>query len=88
AAAVLLAGPINVFKGLGTWAHRVRSNAAMIDDASRLLPDAAAGGVPLEDVGNVHAALLLRRLALLKAVPREHSAILEATQKGRELLAG
>ncbi|MCP3904009.1 MAG: hypothetical protein GY715_10280 [Planctomycetes bacterium] len=86
AALVLLAGPVGVFRGLGTWAHRLRSDAAMIRDAASLLGNVANDGLPAEDVPNPAAALLLRRLALLKVVGHEQSVVLLSTEKGRALL--
>ena len=85
AALVLLGGPASVFQALGIWAHRLRADAGLIQQAAKLLVQCKAEP-PVEQVRDVSAAILLRRLALVKIIPREKSAVLALTDKGHAML--
>lgn len=87
AAMILLGGPANVIEAFGIWAHRIRVEGSLIEDASRLLASCETE-FPAEQVREPAAALLLRRLSLVKVVPSGESAALELTDKGLAVLSG
>jgi hypothetical protein len=86
-ALILIGGPANVIQAYGIWAHRIRVEGSIIDDAVRVLA-ACQSGLPAEQVREPTAALLLRRLALIKIVPSGESAALALTDKGFAVLSG
>jgi hypothetical protein len=86
AAIVLIGGPANVFEAFGIWAHRIRADAELIDQAARLLALCQAE-LPAEEVRAPAAAFLLRRLALIKIVLRGDSAALALTDKGSAVIS-
>lgn len=86
AAIVLLGGPAGVFEALGTWAHRIRADSTLIEEAARLLALCQAE-LPAKEVREPAAAFLLRRLALIKVVPHGDSAALTLTDKGFAVLS-
>lgn len=85
-AMVLLGGPSNLFSAIGTWRHRLNDDDAIVHVAAEVLR-ASAAELDLERVRTPHAALLLRRLALIKVTHREGRPVVVATEKGREILA-
>jgi hypothetical protein len=87
AAVVLIGGPANIFQAVGIWAHRIRADTALIEQAARLLI-LCQTELPVEEVRRPAAALLLRRLALIKATPRGDSAALLLTDKGFAIVGG
>jgi hypothetical protein len=87
AAMILLGGPANVIEAFGMWAHRIRVEGSLIEDASRLLASCETG-LPAEQVREPTAALLLRRLRLITVVPRGDSSALALTDKGFAVLSG
>jgi hypothetical protein len=70
-----------VIEALGIWAHRIRAQGSLIQDASRLLASCKTA-FPIEQIREPAAALLLKRLALIKVVARGDSAALALTDKG------
>jgi hypothetical protein len=86
AAIVLIGGPANVFEAFGIWAHRIRADAALLEQAARLLAMCQAE-LSAEEVREPAAAFLLRRLALIKVLPRGDSAMLALTDKAVTLLS-
>lgn len=86
-AVVLLGGPANLVEALGIWAHRIRADEAMVDEAARCLALCEAG-CPPERIREPAAALLLRRLALIKIVSSGPSVTLTLTDKGIAALHG
>jgi hypothetical protein len=86
-AVLLIGGPANLFQALGVWAYRIRADAALIEAASRLLVECQEK-CPVMRVAEPAAALLLRRLALIKIVLSGESSALTATDKGRAVLSG
>jgi hypothetical protein len=84
-ATVLIGGPLNFVLALSAWSSRLRANAATIASAARLL-DASRKNLPIEKVKDVDAAVLLRRLALIKFVPLELSHQVALTEKAEKLL--
>ncbi|MSQ93984.1 MAG: hypothetical protein EXR98_05440 [Gemmataceae bacterium] len=80
-AVVLIGGPAGVMEAIGIWAHRIRADAGLIDDAARLL-DRCESVVPIGQVRNLTAAFLLHRLALVKLVPHGDQSALTLTDKG------
>jgi hypothetical protein len=87
AALILLGGPANVIEAFGIWAHRLRADSSLIEDAALLLAFCEAE-LPAEEVREPRAALLLRRLGLIKVVPRGDSAALALTDKGFSVAGG
>jgi hypothetical protein len=85
-ALVLLGGPANVFEALGVWAHRIRADAGLLDEAARLLAQCETA-LPAEQVRTPAAAFLLKRLALIKVVRTHESGVLKLTEKGFGVLA-
>lgn len=85
AALVLIGGPASLIETLGIWAHRIRVDTPLVESAARLL-ERCEPPLPVEELNDLHAAFLLKRLALLKLVPREESHALALTDKGHALL--
>lgn len=85
-AVVLIGGPASLFSAVGIWAHRVRADEAAIKAAAQLL-DACQVSQPIDSIRNAEAALLLKRLALIKVLPNESSHVVTATQKGMGLVS-
>jgi hypothetical protein len=83
---LLLAGPSSVFQALGLWAYRLRANRSLIEEAAQLLPECSAS-CPVEEIRTPAAALLLRRLALIKVVAQGDSPALMLTEKGSQILS-
>lgn len=86
AALVLLGGPANVFEALGIWAHRLCVEPGSVEAAARLLEECDPP-LPFDRIRDLQAAVLLKRLALVKAVPHGESHALTLTDKGRGNLA-
>jgi hypothetical protein len=87
AALILLGGPNNVVEAFGIWAYRLPGAGSLVEEASRLLTSCQTA-LPAEEVREPVAALLLRRLGLIKVIPSEDSASLTLTDKGLALLGG
>ena len=85
-ALVLLGGPAGVFKAIGIWAHRIRVDDATIENAANLLASCRTK-LSANDVGDPFAAIVLRRLSLIKVVPHGHYFALTLTDKGRGVLS-
>jgi hypothetical protein len=85
AALMLLGGPANVIEAFGIWAHRHRADAELIEQAARLLV-LCREELPVDEVRIPAAAFLLRRLALIKVLPRGDSAVIAPTDKGLAML--
>jgi hypothetical protein len=78
-------GPAGVIKALSVWNHRLRADDDLIDEAARLLAE-CRDGCPIEQVCAPAAAVLLRRLALIKVMNGGESVTLKLTDKGYALL--
>lgn len=87
AALVLLGGPVSVFEGWGIWNSRIQVDDALIEAASRILVDCETA-CPVEELTDPSAAVLLRRLSLIKVIPSEDSSALTVTEKGLKVLSG
>jgi hypothetical protein len=87
AAVVLLGGPAAVIEAIGIWAHRIRTKGALMEDAACLLGSCQTA-FPVEQIRHPAAALVLRRLHLIKVVPHGNSAALALTDKGFAVLSG
>lgn len=83
---VLIGGPANLLEGLGIWVSRLRADQPLIEEASSLLA-ACRADYPIERVREPAAAILLKRLALIKVVPCGDSSALAHTAKGAAILA-
>jgi ELWxxDGT repeat protein len=66
---------------IGIWAYRMRAEGPLVDEAARLLTLCEAACAP-ERIREPAAALMLRRLALIKVVPSGDSVVLTLTEKG------
>ncbi|HWG43229.1 MAG TPA: hypothetical protein VN688_10620 [Gemmataceae bacterium] len=86
AALLLLGGPTNLFEAFGVWGYRLGVAPSSIEEASHLL-EACEANYPIEHVREPSAALLLKRLALIKIVPTEDSVALTLTEKGASVLS-
>ena len=86
AAVLLLAGPSSVFQALGLWAHRLRADQALIEEAAQLLAECSAS-CPVEEIRRPFAALLLRHFDLIKVVPQGDSVALTVTKTGSKILS-
>jgi hypothetical protein len=80
-AMLLLGGPAGIFEAVGIWAHRLRADEVLIEEAARLLT-LCKSDCPIEKVRVPAAAVLLRRLALIKVMPSGESMVLKLTDKG------
>jgi hypothetical protein len=87
AAAVLLAGPANILEALGIWVWRLRLDPMLLEEAARLL-NACNANYRIEEIREPEAALLLKRLALVKLVPLDDSSALTLTEKGEKIVKG
>jgi hypothetical protein len=58
----------NLFQAVGVWRSRSRTDESLINDAARLLADCREK-FPAAQVRRPSAAILLKRLALIKFVP-------------------
>jgi hypothetical protein len=87
AALLLIGGPANIVEAVGIWAYRIRADGPLVDEAARLLT-LCEGGCPPERVREPAAALILRRLALIKVVPSGDDVVLTLTEKGLTALTG
>lgn len=85
-ATLLIGGPASVLEGLGLWASRLRLDAAILDEAVRLLI-ACEDRCPATAVRRPHAAILLRRLGLVKIVSDGVVPSLALTDRGFTMLA-
>ena len=83
-AIVLLGGPVGVIEAFGIWAHRIRADVPLVEDAARLL-DSCEDPFPVNKISNLGAAFLLWRLALVRIVPDGESRCLKLTDKGFNL---
>jgi hypothetical protein len=85
AATALLGGPANFVQAIGIFGSRLGVNDAGVASAARLL-DACRKNYPIENVKDADAAVLLRRLALIKFVPLDYSHRIALTEKAEKLL--
>jgi hypothetical protein len=85
-ALALIGGPANLFQAFSTWAHRFRVDDLLLENAASILT-AADTQLPLEQLRDLAAAVLLRDLALIKMVPCGDSEALTLTDKGRAVLS-
>jgi hypothetical protein len=85
AGTALLGGPANFVQAIGIANSRLRANESRIASAAKLL-DACRKICPIENVKDVDAAVLLRRLALIKFVPLDYSHRIALTEKAEKLL--
>ena len=83
-AIVLLGGPAGIIEAFGIWAHRIRADVPLVEDAARLL-DSCESDFPINKVSNLGAAFLLWRLALIRIVSDGESRCLKLTDKGFNL---
>lgn len=84
-AVVLLGGPANLFQALGIWQWRLRVDASLIQDASRLLVKCRED-VSAKQLRDLRAAMLLKRLQLIKLTQDAAGPAVTATDTGRRLL--
>lgn len=85
-AVVLIGGPAGIIEAFGVWAHRIRADAGVIEDAARLL-DRCEPQLPIAQVHNLAAAFLLYRLALVKLIGQEEERVLRLTEKGLTIVS-
>lgn len=81
AAMILIGGPATILEALGMWTNRFGASSACIGEAATMLAS-CEDPMPIESIRNREAAILLRRLALVKFVPRGHSMGMTLTEKG------
>ena len=81
----LIGGPANFFKAIGVLRARFRADNSLINDAARLLVECREH-YPATNVRRPTAAILLKRLALIKFLPTADSADLTVTDRGAKLL--
>jgi len=87
AALLLIGGPANIVEAVGIWGYRIRADGPLVDEAARLLT-LCEGGCPPERIREPAAALMLRRLALIKVIPGGDTVVLTLTEKGLTALTG
>ena len=85
AAALLLGGLSNLIESLAMWRHRLPTNPQLVMEAAEML-NAAGGGLSMKKIREPQPAILLRRLALIKAVPRGDSSDIVLTERGQKLV--
>lgn len=84
-ALVLIGGPANILSALGIWAHRLKADANILAAGAELLDD-CADGCPPKEVTSLDAALLLRRLFLIKRTIADKGDVIVLTERGRAIL--
>jgi hypothetical protein len=84
-AVVLLGGPANLFQALGIWQWRLNVDASLVEEASHLLVKCRES-VSARHLRNPAAAMLLKRLRLIKLTQDAEGPAFTATDKGRKLL--
>lgn len=65
AAMLFIGGPVNLFEALDLWLHRLPNGSALLDRAANLY-HRTAKGVPMAQIDDLEAAMLLKRLGLIK----------------------
>ncbi len=85
-AAILIGGPKNILSAIGNWRHRLPGSSSLVAEAADLLI-LAQHGVAINMIPSPRAAVLLRRLALIKPVDHGHDIEMVLTENGRETLA-
>lgn len=83
-ATILIGGPENLFRAIGLWRDQIRFTPELLDEAARLLLECREP-LPLDGIHVPEAALLLRRLALVKTLPHDDSVALVLTDRGVSL---
>jgi hypothetical protein len=86
AALLLIGGPANLIEAFGIWGYRFRMEVPLIEEASCLLENCQVN-CPIENIREPSAALLLKRLSLIKIVPSEDSVALSLTEKGSTIVS-
>ena len=84
-ATVLIGGPLSLIQALAAWNSRLAASSGTIRSAAKLL-DASRKNLPIEKARDVDAAVLLRRLALIKFIPLGLSHQIVLTEKAEKLL--
>lgn len=84
-AMVLIGGPANILSAFGIWAHRLKADTNIIAEGAGML-DACADGCPPERVRSLDAAVLLRRLSLIKMAVGKTGDVIVLTERGRTIL--
>lgn len=87
AAVVLMGGPASLLRAVATRTARIRRGHALMEDAASLLV-ASEESCLARRVRQLNAAVLLRRLGLIKVISHDESAALTVTDKGMRLLSG
>ncbi|MCA9293441.1 MAG: hypothetical protein KDA20_06480 [Phycisphaerales bacterium] len=82
-AALLLGGPENIFNSISTWRHRLPDDDALVNDAANFLI-LAQHGIKVSDIQSMPAAVLLRRLALIKPIQLDGQDVMVLTEKGKQ----
>ena len=86
-AVVLIGGPAGVFEAVGIWTHRLKAEASVIEQAARFLV-ACRAGLPVKQIEAPAAALLLRRLGLIRVVQTgDESTSIRLTDQGFNVLS-
>ena len=85
AATALLGGPANFVQAIGIANSRLRASDACVASAAKMLEESRKT-YPIEKVKDIDAAVLLRRLALIKFVPLDYSHRIALTEKAEKLL--
>jgi hypothetical protein len=84
-AMILLGGPANIVSAISLWAHRIHADKQLLGEAALVLCLCEEGCL-VPQLPNLAAALLLRRLALIKPVAGSDATRLELTDKGHRLI--
>lgn len=84
AAALLLSGPENLLEAIALWNHRLPSDETVVEHAAELL-ELSSTGATAEDISDTRAAVVLRRLSLIR-ITHGDTPHLETTDRGDRLL--
>jgi len=82
---LILGGPVNVFSGIEALRHRLPTDERTIQAAAGLL-EGAERGVAVESISEPLAAIVLRRLLLIRHEQGRGKGVIVLTEKGRSLL--
>jgi len=84
---LILGGPVSVFSAIESIQHRMPDDEALVRSAAEML-SGAERGMTVESVSDARAAVVLRRLALIKHESGPGKGRIVITEKGRSLAGG
>ena len=84
-ALLLVAGPQNLVRALGTWKHRFPEGSAVSTRAAEVLA-ACQQELAIDRLPDLKSCVILRRLLLVRPIERSEFTAIALTEKGRSML--